>query len=67
VVYGSRLLGGTKYVRIHFFWHYLANKILTFLCNAFANLNLTDMQTGFQKKRLMELFLRKKVLVLKQK
>ena len=29
IVYGSRFLGGGKYVRIHFFWHYLANKILT--------------------------------------
>ena len=29
VVYGSRFLGG-DYVRLHFFWHYLANKILTF-------------------------------------
>jgi len=48
VVYGSRFLGGSKYVRIHFFWHYLANKILTFFCNAFANLNLTDMETGYK-------------------
>ena len=39
VVYGSRFLGGGKYVRIHFFWHYLANKILTFICNLFINLN----------------------------
>ena len=30
VVYGSRFLGGGKYVRIHFFWHYIANKLLTF-------------------------------------
>ena len=48
VVYGSRFLGGNRYVRIHFFWHYLANKILTFFCNAFANLNLTDMETGYK-------------------
>ncbi len=48
VVYGSRFLGGGKYVRIHFFWHYLANKILTFICNIFINLNLTDMETGFK-------------------
>ena len=48
VVYGSRFLGGGKYVRIHFFWHYLANKILTFLCNLFINLNLTDMETGYK-------------------
>lgn len=48
VVYGSRFLGGGKYVRIHFYWHYLANKILTFICNLFTNLNLTDMETGYK-------------------
>ena len=48
IVYGSRFLGGGKYVRIHFFWHYLANKILTFVCNLFTNLNLTDMETGYK-------------------
>ena len=48
VVYGSRFLGGGKYTRIHFFWHYLANKILTFICNLFINLNLTDMETGYK-------------------
>ena len=48
VVYGSRFLGGGKYVRIHFFWHYIANKILTLLCNMIANLNLTDMETGYK-------------------
>ena len=48
VVYGSRFLGGGKYVRIHFFWHFLANKILTLICNLFTNLNLTDMETGYK-------------------
>lgn len=48
VVYGSRFLGGGKYIRIHFFWHYLANKMLTFICNLFINLNLTDMETGYK-------------------
>ena len=48
IVYGSRFLGGGKYVRIHFFWHYIANKILTFFCNLFINLNLTDMETGYK-------------------
>ena len=48
IVYCSIFLGGGKYVRIHFFWHYLANKILTFLCNLFINLNLTDMETGYK-------------------
>ena len=48
IVYGSRFLGGGKYVRIHFFWHFLANKILTFICNFVTNLNLTDMETGYK-------------------
>jgi glycosyltransferase involved in cell wall biosynthesis len=47
VVYGSRFLGG-DFVRLHFFWHYLANKLLTFLCNCFTNLNMTDMETGYK-------------------
>ena len=48
VVYGSRFIGGGKYIRIHFFWHYLANKIITFICNMFTNLNLTDVETGYK-------------------
>lgn len=48
VVYGSRFLGGGNYVRIHFFWHYIANKILTFFCNVITNLNMTDMETGYK-------------------
>ena len=48
VVYGSRFLGGGKYTRIHFFWHYLANKILTFFCNVVTNLNMSDMETGYK-------------------
>ena len=35
-------------MRTHFFWHYLANKILTFVCNIVTNLNLTDMETGYK-------------------
>ena len=48
VVYGSRFLGGQEYSRIHYFWHFIANKILTFLCNLFTNLNMTDMETGYK-------------------
>ena len=48
VVYGSRFIGGGKYIRIHFFWHFIANKILTFFSNVFTNLNLTDMETGYK-------------------
>ena len=47
VVYGSRFLGG-RYVRLSFFWHYVANKFLTTLCNTFTNLNMTDMETGYK-------------------
>ena len=45
VVYGSRFQGGTH--RVLFFWHYLGNKFLTTLSNMFTNLNLTDMETGY--------------------
>tara|TARA_B110000027_G_C16122355_1_gene304040 strand:- start:2195 stop:2887 length:693 start_codon:yes stop_codon:yes gene_type:complete len=55
VVYGSRFLGG-KYVRLHFFWHYIANKILTLITNIVTNLNMTDMETGYKliKKNAIE-------------
>ena len=61
IVYGSRFLGGSKYQRIHFFWHFLANKILTFITNIFTNLNMTDMETGykvFKKSVLLDLDLK---------
>ena len=48
VVYGSRFLGGSEYNRLLFFWHSVANKILTLICNFFTNLNMTDMETGFK-------------------
>jgi hypothetical protein len=47
VVYGTRFKGG-NYVRLHFFWHYLANKILTTLTNVVTNLNMSDMETGYK-------------------
>ena len=47
VVYGSRFLGG-EYVRLHFFWHYLANKLLTLVTNIMTNLNMSDMETGYK-------------------
>ncbi|KAA2240913.1 glycosyltransferase family 2 protein [Chitinophaga agrisoli] len=47
VVYGSRFMGGSAH-RILFFWHSIGNAILTFLCNMFSNLNLTDMETGYK-------------------
>ncbi|MDR0711444.1 MAG: glycosyltransferase family 2 protein [Prevotellaceae bacterium] len=47
VVYGSRLIGGRPH-RILFFWHTIGNKLLTFLSNAFTNLNLSDMETCYK-------------------
>ncbi len=47
VVYGSRFLSGKPH-RILFFWHTAGNKFLTFLSNAFSNLNLSDMETCYK-------------------
>jgi glycosyltransferase involved in cell wall biosynthesis len=47
VVYGSRFLGEGPH-RVHLFWHYIGNKILTILSNMFTNLNLTDMETCYK-------------------
>ena len=46
VVFGSRFLGGPQ--RVHFFWHYVANSMLTLLSNMLSNLNLSDMETGYK-------------------
>jgi glycosyltransferase involved in cell wall biosynthesis len=46
VVYGSRFAGDV--VRVHLFWHRVANGLLTLLSNIFTNLNLTDMETGYK-------------------
>ncbi len=46
VVFGSRFLGGPH--RVLLFWHYMANKLLTWLSNIFTNLNLSDMETGYK-------------------
>src|SRR5579859_7911016 len=47
VVYGSRFLV-RKAARVLYFYHYLANKGLTFLSNLFTNVNLTDVETGYK-------------------
>mgnify|MGYP003999113663 FL=1 len=47
VVFGSRFMGG-EYVRLHFFWHFIANKLLTFVTNVVTNLNMSDMETGYK-------------------
>jgi glycosyltransferase involved in cell wall biosynthesis len=46
VVYGSRFLGGPQ--RVHYFWHYIGNRILTLLSDVCTNLNLTDMETCYK-------------------
>ncbi len=46
VVYGSRFIGETH--RVLYYWHYVANKMLTLLSNMFTNLNLTDMETCYK-------------------
>jgi glycosyltransferase involved in cell wall biosynthesis len=46
VVYGSRFLGGPH--RVLFFWHSVANRILTLFSNMLNNLNLTDMETCYK-------------------
>jgi glycosyltransferase involved in cell wall biosynthesis len=46
VVYGSRFLGGPH--RVLFFWHYVANKMLTGFANLLSNLNLTDIETCYK-------------------
>ena len=48
VVYGSRFLGGSGAVRLIYFWNYVANKILTTLCNIFTNINMSDMETCYK-------------------
>src|SRR5581483_6768086 len=46
VVYGSRFTGTPR--RVLYFWHHVANKLLTLLSNMVTNLNLTDMETGYK-------------------
>ena len=46
VVYGSRFIGQEH--RVLLFWHYVGNKLLTVLSNAFTNLNLTDMESCYK-------------------
>ena len=47
VVYGSRFLGNGEH-RVLYFWHSVANAILTTLSNIFTNINLTDMETCYK-------------------
>ena len=47
VVFGSRFLV-RRAARVLYFYHYLANKFLTYLSNALTNLNMTDIETGYK-------------------
>ena len=47
VVYGSRFLV-RKATRVLYFYHYIANKFLTFTSNIMTNLNMTDVETGYK-------------------
>ncbi len=46
VVFGSRFLGGPH--RVLYYWHSIANSVLTHLSNMLTNLNLTDMEVGYK-------------------
>src|SRR5207247_636876 len=46
VVFGSRFAGSPR--RVLFFWHTVANRLLTLVSNICSNLNLTDMETCYK-------------------
>ena len=47
VVYGSRFMV-RRATRVLYFYHYLANKSLTFLSNLLTNRNMSDIETGYK-------------------
>jgi dolichol-phosphate mannosyltransferase len=47
VVLGSRFLSGGSH-RVLYFWHSIANSMLTLLSNMFTDLNLTDMECCYK-------------------
>lgn len=47
VVYGSRFMV-RRAARVLYFWHYLANKALTFCSNVLTNLNMSDIETCYK-------------------
>ncbi|MBV7327906.1 glycosyltransferase family 2 protein [Chloroflexi bacterium TSY] len=47
IVYGSRFLV-RRATRVLYYYHYLANKFLTFLSNLLTNVNMTDMETCYK-------------------
>ncbi len=57
VVYGSRFLAGRPH-RVLYYWHSVANGVLTLLSNMFSDLNLTDMETCYKvfRKKVIDRF-----------
>jgi glycosyltransferase involved in cell wall biosynthesis len=47
VVYGSRFLGSGPH-RVLYFWHSVANTLLTLLSNCLTNINLSDMEPCYK-------------------
>lgn len=47
VVYGSRFQSGRPH-RVLYFWHSVANFLLTLLSNSLTNINLTDVETCYK-------------------
>ena len=50
VVYGSRFLV-RRAARVLYFYHFVANHIITLTSNLFTNLNMTDVETGYKAMR----------------
>ncbi len=46
-VFGSRFMGGREH-RVLYYWHSVANGLLTTFCNMLADVNLTDMETCYK-------------------
>ena len=46
-VFGSRFLSSGTH-RVLYFWHYMGNRLLTFVSNMFTNLNMTDVETCYK-------------------
>lgn len=47
VVYGSRFVGGDLH-RVLYFWHFIGNKLISFLANCITDLNLSDIETCYK-------------------
>lgn len=47
VVYGSRFMV-RRAARVLYFYHYVANNVLTMLSNMLTNLNMSDVETGYK-------------------